>query len=414
MTPQTYECDRCGRLGSHVNAVHTGIGCTEEWCDACVAKHTFECMHCHNLTDGCYAETVRAGFYERTYCPDCAHSHATMCYCCNDSVINHEVHRVYIWGTGYRDVCESCLEDYYRCSRCGKYCTEDDIEYLDGYYYCPDCAPTDYLSDYHHTEGISFLTNGEPEPLYLGVELEMEFDHSSSRSEAARMICTSEAYGSLYDCKEDGSLSDYGMEVVTQPATPLYHLSGYDQVILDAARECGAVSHDSGNCGLHIHIDRGFFERRGNQRAAWRAGFIMDSIISANEPYILRFTRRTYSQLNHWASLMNMTPAKAPKSLDAKLADYRSAKYTRYQAVNMENYDTIELRLFRGTLNNETFYATVEFTAALAYLTRALLPIPEYASTLGWDDLKLELFAALELEGIRSKELSAYLKRRSL
>lgn len=329
-------------------------------------------------------------------------------------IVNHV--NIVITGPQHTEEwCDECAEcKTVECSRCGDYCTEDDITYIDGDYYCPVCAANQYLSDYHHTEGISFLNCDEPTPLYLGIELEMEFDSSEKRLNAARYICTADNYAHLYDCKEDGSLIDYGMEVVTQPATPLYHLSGYDKVILDAGREYDAVSHDSGNCGLHIHIDRDFFNRTDVAEAAWRAGFIIDTIFSNHEPYIMRLTRRTYAQLNHWAQLLNMTPGKQPKSLSAKLLDYRGAKYTRYQAVNMENSETIELRLFRGTLNPETYFAALEFTAALAYLTRALLPIPDYATTLSWADLKTELFAALELEGIPADELSAYLKRRGI
>lgn len=417
MTVQTceYECEHCGELVSYLNAVHVVTNDIEVWCDECIENDAVECYHCGHLIPEDDAETVRVGGHERPYCPDCADEHATVCDCCDDLVINREVNRVSIYGLGRQDVCDSCLEDYYRCSRCGDYCTEDVIEYHDGEYYCPYCAPSDYLSDYHHTDAETFLNTGadKTQP-YLGVELEVEFPDESSRANAAEYIRCNDLYGSYYDCKEDGSLGEYGMEVVTQPATPAYHMSGYNQLMLSAGTIYGATSHDNGHCGLHVHIDREYFVSTDIPYACDRAGFIMDSIISANEPYIMLFTRRTYGKLNHWAQLLNMTPAKEPKTLNAKLADYRNAKYTRYQAVNMENSDTIELRLFRGTLNPETYFATVEFAAALAYLTRALLPIPEYASTLRWPDLKTELFAALEIEGISSTELANYLKRRGL
>ena len=488
MTPQTYECEHCGNHVSHLSAVHVGTHDTEAWCDDCIENDTVECDHCGHLIldydaetvrvgdyeraycpdcadehatvcdccndlvincevhrayiygtgyldvcDDCIendtvecdhcghlildydAETVRVGDYERAYCPDCADEHATVCDCCNDLVINCEVHRAYIYGTGYLDVCENCLEDYYCCSNCGKFCTEDDVEYHNGEYYCPECAPSDYLSDYHHTDAETFLHvgNDESQP-YLGVELEMEFPTATSRAGAAEYIRCNTAYGDYYDCKEDSSLSEYGMEVVTQPATPAYHMAGYNDVMLAAGKDYGATSHDNGNCGLHVHIDRGYFVATDIQYAADRAGYIMDCIFSNNEAQIVNFTRRRYSQLNRWAQLMNMGVCKTERSLSSKLAEYRSSKYTRYQAVNMDNSETIELRLFRGTLNHETYYATLEFAAALAYLTRALLSIPDYASTLTWADLKTELFAALELEGISSTALVNYLKRRDI
>lgn len=417
MTVQTceYECEHCGESVSYLNAVHVGSNDIELWCDDCIENDAVECEHCGRLIPEYDAETVRVGGYERTYCPDCECDHATVCDCCRDSVISCEVHRVHIHGIGYQDVCESCLEDYYRCSRCGDYCTEDDIEYHDGEYYCPDCAPSDYLSEYHHTDAEYFLHVGnDTSQPYLGVELEMEYPTSDLRADAAKSIRCNALYGSYYDCKEDGSLGEYGMEVVTQPATPAYHMSGYNQVMLSAGAIYGATSHDNGNCGLHVHIDRDYFAGTGIPYAADRAGYIMDCIFSNNEGQIVNFTRRRYSQLNRWSQFMNMGVCKTERSLSSKLAEYRSSKYTRYQAVNMDNCATIELRLFRGTLNHETYYATLEFVAGLAYLTRALLPIPEYAETLSWSDLKTELFAALKLMSIPTDSLAAYLNRKGI
>jgi hypothetical protein len=48
----------------------------------------------------------------------------------------------------------------------------------------------------------------------------------------------------------------------------------------------------------------------------------------------------------------------------------------RYVALNFRNSETIEFRLFRGTLNIETFYATLQFVWNLCNLA-ANLTIPE-------------------------------------
>ena len=191
-------------------------------------------------------------------------------------------------------------------------------------------------------------------------------------------------------------------------------MRGYDAVMLSAGTLFDATSHDNGNCGLHVHIGRAFFNATGISRASYKAGYIMDSIICNCEPFIVRFTRRRYSQLSRWAQTVNMHACKENKSFDAKMREYRIAKDTRYQAVNLENYATIELRLFRGTLNRETYYATLQLVTGLAYLTRALLTVPEYAETLTWEDVKLEILAALDTNNLPTEELANYLKRRGL
>ena len=51
---------------------------------------------------------------------------------------------------------------------------------------------------------------------------------------------------------------------------------------------------------------------------------------------------------------------------------YGKSNGTRYQAVNFENRNTVEFRLFRGTLNFSTFMATLEIVDALVHWARQL------------------------------------------
>lgn len=417
MTEQLNPCAHCGQVVSndYLTPVIAADGTAELWCSECVEADTCYCDHCEEYCEGEGYGVYSSGHVE-CWCERCTLNHASECDDCHELTDDNDMNNVRVSGIGNQSICNSCLEEnYYQCENCGDYCMEDDVSFHDGYYYCPDCAPSGYFDDYHHTEAETFLHvgNDNAQP-YLGIELEMEFPNEILRVDAAEYIRRNVAYGDYYDCKEDGSLGDYGMEVVTQPATPAYHVSGYDALMLRAGKEYGATSHDNGHCGLHVHIDRAYFEDTGIEDASDRAGYIMDTLFSNNEGQIVNFTRRRYSQLNHWAQLMNMSVCKRERSFNNKLMEYRSSKYTRYQAVNMDNCHTIELRLFRGTLNPETYYATLEFTAALAYVTRALLPHPEYAETLTWSELKTELFAALELMDINSTDLAAYLNRRGL
>jgi len=51
---------------------------------------------------------------------------------------------------------------------------------------------------------------------------------------------------------------------------------------------------------------------------------------------------------------------------------YGKSSGTRYQAVNFENRNTVEFRLFRGTLNYTTFMATLEIVDALVHWANQL------------------------------------------
>jgi len=76
----------------------------------------------------------------------------------------------------------------------------------------------------------------------------------------------------------------------------------------------------------------------------------------------LKFSRRTEENMSRWASRYGiMTTAKAT---------YKNAKdrqMGRYVAVNLENYNTIEFRIFRGTLNYKTFIATLQLIDEICF-----------------------------------------------
>ena len=55
----------------------------------------------------------------------------------------------------------------------------------------------------------------------------------------------------------------------------------------------------------------------------------------------------------------------------------------RYYAVNLSNDDTIEFRLFRGTLNPNSFFATLELVNAIVCYSRS----DESIDRMTWDDL---------------------------
>lgn len=51
---------------------------------------------------------------------------------------------------------------------------------------------------------------------------------------------------------------------------------------------------------------------------------------------------------------------------------HRTARHDRYQAVNIQNGATIELRMFRGTLRPETLFATFALVAGMCAVARAM------------------------------------------
>ena len=116
---------------------------------------------------------------------------------------------------------------------------------------------------------------------------------------------------------------------------------------------------------------------------------------------ILRFSRRTESQINHWAARYGYKDCG-----EEILKEAKHGANGRYACINLTNTDTIEFRVFRGTLKYNTVIATLQFVANLC---RVAISLPEYRiQEFSWP----ALIEALTQDNC--PELVQYLKERNL
>lgn len=312
---------------------------------------------------------------ENPVCEDCISNSSNYFYCddCDnwfdDTVANYETE-------DNRIICSDCrYEDYYECDECGAIVHSDDIYYCDDCdrYYCSSCWDDHYheqnlLYDYHaFNDWQPKQTEDEPKPqFYIGHELEI--DEGSDMQTAVEEI-TSRLNGI---CMHDGSLSDDGIEFISHPLSYNYMLSlenDYRRVFTNLIN-LGYRSHETDTCGLHFHVTRP------------QNTDIIDRIILFMETYkeeIIRLSRRTHGEIADWCNFLSdkrQTSEKQLKSLDYIKKNKETS--TRYMALNLTNSRTIEFRIFKGTLNYETFMADFEFVYFLTTLCSDLsLPIEE-------------------------------------
>ena len=166
--------------------------------------------------------------------------------------------------------------------------------------------------------------------------------------------------------------------------------------MMDAAVAMGYRSHQATTCGLHVHISRDAFGRTEQAQEAAIARLLFFVEKHWNE--LLKFSRRTNRQLERWAARYGY------KDTPKEMMDHaKSYHYGRYTCVNLTNTETVEIRIFRGTLKYNTFIATLQLVNRLCdvaiYLTDSEL------HAMSWSD-----FTA----GITEPELIQYLKERRL
>lgn len=391
---ELHTCEWCNEETSEVFETNDGY----EVCEECKEEHFIYCDNCVKLVhlDDSYI------IYDETLCEECFNECAIVCDRCGD----------YEWrdymsvnNSGDFAICRNCYENEYTyCDYCDDLIHLDNARYNeDGDAFCPGCyEPEDAINNYSYKPEPRFYGNTS-DNVYIGVELEVDTpgDAYVDREEAAQDVLRV-VNGELYN-KHDSSLN-YGFEIVSHPATLEYHLYklGWDEV-LDTLREHGLRSHDVGTCGLHVHIGREAFgdeiQRDGNI-----AKLLL--IVERHWDKFVRFSRRTSSQLDRWAASYCDYLEKTPNEVCGEELLETAKSAGRYFAVNLENYHTVELRLFRGTLNSTTFKATLQFVKTLRDLV--VTHTIDEINTMSWNEI------VKFIQEQEYNELNEYLETRGL
>lgn len=250
------------------------------------------------------------------------------------------------------------------------------------------------IKSYNYKPETKFYGGGN---LFYGIELEIdkggEFDEN-----AQRILDVGNSDGEKIYCKHDGSIED-GFEIVSHAATIDYHLNHFPwKDIMTKAIEMGYRSHNTSTCGLHIHASREAFGDTYEKQEEVIARIVHFVELHWNE--ILKFTRRTEENINRWAARYGIST----RAYDT----YKNAKdkhMGRYVAVNLENCNTIEFRLFRGTLLYSTFAATLQLVDEIC--KDAMTLTDKEIESMSWSDFVINIPK-------EKKELIEYLKIKRL
>lgn len=268
------------------------------------------------------------------------------------------------------DYCRSCYaRECYRCDDCGdRFRYEDSLTEIDGCWYCENCRDDhrSYINAYHtmkHEGNLTFYGDADrSDTVYMGFELEVDADHSIDRNDIALELRN--RFGSFMEYENDGSLQ-YGFEMISHPATLDYHLS-----MMPKYREAfrylvdqDIFSHNVGSCGFHHHLDRRYF---GNKEESSIAKMLY--LFERFRSELMIFSRRTEEQAADWCRSRKQNYRGEAGWIKKAVKESRGYPdhQSRYYAVNLTNSNTIELRLWRGTLRPDTFEATLRFSARLA------------------------------------------------
>lgn len=199
-----------------------------------------------------------------------------------------------------------------------------------------------------------------------GLELEVSTKtgvrHTSAEDLSERLDAIT---GGFVYCKSDCSVSA-GLEMVTHPASLRAHMSEISwKWFCKTCVKAGFRSHDANeSAGLHIHVGRTELGNDAIERDETARKLVL--IAARFWPEVVRFSRRHHSQLDQWAARPQIpgysrdTPPEDVESLLRPWRAHPTNHNARYTAVNLTNAATVEIRVFRGSLNRDTVIAAIQ------------------------------------------------------
>lgn len=274
------------------------------------------------------------------------------------------------------------------------------------------------LSQYtdYRTRTVHIKRDENPETtLLLGTEVECEPKRGNGgvvtggRENAMRLI--HDIVGDNIYFKSDASLRGQdAIEVISEPCSLAYHMYQMRwKHVMKTLVKLGYRSHDSENCGFHVHVGRA--QLAPSMEGRYEVIRKLKVYLALHWSEVLKFTRRRDHEI-HWC---------APERYGAWLYDTECALPDwlehvndavsigndhggRYRALNCDvDRATIEFRIFKGTLKRDTYIATLQWVSELV----------KWAQRTDWDDVRHSTFMT-PFTHTEYEELRAYLVTRGL
>ena len=380
------KCRDCAGYYDRYDCIATDDGI---YCQSCHDDNFGTCERCEGsvlLDDLCSVETGgRCGTQQ--WCESCRDSSSFTCEYCSE---------VFSTNTDYGEdqngnpVCYSCRENYFYCDSCGRTYHTDDYGEDGNCNGCTSSCSSDHVHDYGYKPYPWFYSDSDdkqckisrkPSPgvCYLGVELETIVKSSADYDDEAGKIV--DMLGDFVYLKQDSSLGDRGIEIVSHPATLEAHRKLWEDFHNDTP---ALVSWGNSACGLHVHASRdGLTDLQISKIVCFVNA-------EPNKAYVVNLAGRESS----YAKLK-------PK----RIGNGCNSQTDRREAVNLQNDETIEFRLFKGNLKRAGFLKCLEFVQAIIEYTqpasRSIADSLDYAKFIAWVTENSKRFPELHASNMR-------------
>jgi hypothetical protein len=222
------------------------------------------------------------------------------------------------------------------------------------------------------------------EPVFLGLELEVVARGTERTSAGLVTIIASIAdspFGDHCIVKADGSIGTYGMEIVTIPATLAYHKKFMDDNFFKPPYSFHKRVTATDQCGIHVHISK-------NALTPLDLGKLITFVNSLTTRAFIDLmagrTQNNYCQ-KQAAGTLSIKGIPIFKGLVSRacqkgrikegLSKRRIESASHYDAINIQNANTIEIRIFKSSNDKNNIMRKLEFCDSLVKFVRCHAPL---------------------------------------
>lgn len=351
---ENYYCENCScevEVTSYIDEEALNLNL----CMDCFFDEYTYCDFCGETVHIEEAETIESG---EIFCQNCLDNNENIFYC--------EHHEQYEYDEDYFKlsdgscICSTAIElgFYFICEDCGAVL---DIDYAywsenDSCNYCEECyinhQSNNKIKSYHEHEDeyeYNFRSTDQDknEELYFGMELEVENVAGSNHQEdlAEELLEISNDF--VFE--DDGSLVN-GFEIISYPFTRNYMKNNLEENIIKMLKTIKNFGFDSlDTCGLHFHVSNNAVKDETN----------LVLLVEYFKEELTIFSERKEENISRWSKFY--TEGLKKEELTKKLIQNKIDDcWSRYRAVNLDNFNTIEFRIFKGTTDHKKLLATWE------------------------------------------------------
>lgn len=341
------KCEFCGKETAEMNVID-GHYC----CNNCRENKDIFIV-CPQFNDYVYKPLaveviVNSAGDTQLWCPEAVATGAFTCSDCGKIYKSQIDHRTTYDGLM---VCRNCFGNYHTCSRCGGLFRESSDMRGD---VCTSCwrdaereRMASLIHNYSYKPNLHFHGDSK---LFMGFELESGNADDEYEMRRAIESLIEEDKENHFIFKHDGSIPGVGAELVSHPMTLEYHKSYTWSEVFATLENDGGLEPARG-CGLHIHVNRS-----ATDNWSWHK---VDAFVNNYQEFCEMIAGRKSSGYYRYHDVTCSSKSCINEH------DCYYLRRGHNTAVNTNNRNTIEFRIFQATFDVEELYARLEFIHAL-------------------------------------------------